>query len=162
MAHRLFSQWAPLASSFGEHVPLRPREYSVLPYRPSVCSGLHRSQSDGVLNRARRYRRNSARNCLPPRAIYIIDFISPGTAPVPVGAVVTTYEPPVALDFIRSSFSPDARPFVLTAAARGAFINTYGYYGYPDWPRIPRPIEPSRFDWYYSPYCYSIRPFVAF
>ena len=75
--------------------------------------------------RPRHFNRNPARNSLQSRAIYLGSFISTDTAPAPVGSVVTGNAPPLNYDFIGDAYPPEARPFVLLASLRSAFLNTH-------------------------------------
>ena len=43
----------------------------------------------------------------------------------PGGFTVSSYAPSMTLDLIRSHFSPGARPFIIQAALRGAFLNLH-------------------------------------
>ena len=72
-----------------------------------------------------RGRSNLTRDDLQSRAIYLRGFIYTDTPPTPFGTDVASPEPPMDLQTIRSLFSPEARPFVISAALRSAFIDTH-------------------------------------
>lgn len=96
---------------------------SLLP--PSFAHQLIRSQSDDTLTRITHIHSPLTRKPIGSRAIYIREFISTDSAPAPVVFAVSSYEPPATLDMIRAHFSPDARPFIIQAALRSAFLNPH-------------------------------------
>ena len=88
-------------------------------------SPLTRIQSADTLGMLPRMHPTATRNHWESQSIYLRHFISTDTAPTPVGHIVTGYEPPMTIDFMRERFSPEYRHFATQASLRSAFLNTH-------------------------------------
>ena len=84
---------------------------------------LTHSQSEETLVRLTEVRSTTTRSRWESELVYLRDFTSSDDAQDPLGFVVTGHEPAMAIEVIRERFSPEARPFIIHASLRSAFLN---------------------------------------